>query len=252
MFAEFLKKDDFYHLYIKRYATKMASTNLDMEEQEANKTLHNKTVNMYENIISFINLINKNQNITPFDLIEVANDINKNQGINKGFRKTQVEIKKASFFPIAAYMVPQAIYALFDNYYTTWDNLDVYEKEAMFHINLVRIQPFEDGNKRTARIITNYNLCKQNRAPIIITKQEIDEYWQYINNYDIEGFTKFLRKKSRQEFEEMLDLYQKNCSLSLVYDSIDDNSFLEVTNKILKDIKKLEQDEKSDYQKTYS
>ena len=80
-----------------------------------------------------------------------------------------------------------------------WNILPVYLKEAKLHIELVRTQPFEDGNKRTARIITNYNLVKQNRAPIIIEKEELDEYWNYINNYDVEGFTNFLKNKSQKE-----------------------------------------------------
>lgn len=241
MFAEFLKKDNFYYNYIKHYATRMASTNVKMEEIA--KTKKEQTINIYENIISFIKLIDQNKEITPFDLIEVADNINKTQGIAKGFRKIQVDIKKADFFPIAPYMVPQAVYSLFDNYNNTWKDLNVYEREALFHINLVRIQPFEDGNKRTARIITNYNLVKQNRAPIIIEKEELDEYWNYINNYDVEGFTNFLKNKSQKEFKEMIYVYEKTCTSSLVYSKKDDKSFLEVARKILKDIQKLEEKE---------
>ena len=36
-------------------------------------------------------------------------------------------------------------------------NRDIYEREALFHIGLMRIHPFEDGNKRTAKIIMNAN-----------------------------------------------------------------------------------------------
>ena len=213
MFAEFLKKDNFYYNYIKHYATRMASTNVKMEEIA--KTKKEQTINIYENIISFIKLIDQNKEITPFDLIEVADNINKTQGITKGFRKIQVDIKKADFFPIAPYMVPQAVYSLFDNYNNTWKDLNVYEREALFHINLVRIQPFEDGNKRTARIITNYNLVKQNRAPIIIEKEELDEYWNYINNYDVEGFTNFLKNKSQKD----LSVYDDN---NINYDELEE------------------------------
>lgn len=219
MFAEFLKKDNFYYNYIKHYATRMASTNVKMEEIA--KTKKEQTINIYENIISFINLVNQNKEITPFDLIEVADNINKTQGITKGFRKTQVDIKKADFFPIAPYMVPQAVYSLFDNYNNTWKDLNVYEREALFHINLV----------------------KQNRAPIIIEKEDLDEYWNYINNYDVEGFTNFLKNKSQKEFKEMIYVYEKTCTSSLVYSKKDDKSFLEVAHKILKDIQKLEEKE---------
>lgn len=96
MFAEFLKKDNFYYNYIKHYATRMASTNVKMEEIA--KTKKEQTINIYENIISFIKLIDQNKEITPFDLIEVADNINKTQGITKGFRKIQVDIKKLISF----------------------------------------------------------------------------------------------------------------------------------------------------------
>ena len=59
--------------------------------------------------VSYTHLdVYKRQEITPFDLIEVGDNINKTQGIAKGFRKIQVDIKKADFFPITSYMVPQA------------------------------------------------------------------------------------------------------------------------------------------------
>ena len=44
MFAEFLKKDNFYYNYIKHYATRMASTNVKMEEIA--KTKKEQTINM--------------------------------------------------------------------------------------------------------------------------------------------------------------------------------------------------------------
>ena len=92
----------------------------------------------------------------------------------------------------------------------------------MFHIELVRAQPFEDGNKRTARILTNYNLCKQNKAPVIISGCETDKYFTFIDNYDADGFAKFLEEKSKQELEVMLELYMKICG---------DDFFLTKTNE---------------------
>ena len=44
----------------------------------------------------------------------------------------------------------------------TKEDLTIYEREALFHIGLMRIHPFEDGNKRTAKIIMNANFFKKN------------------------------------------------------------------------------------------
>ena len=105
--------------------------------------------------------------------------------------------------------VPQAVYSAFDSYHNIWNDLDVYEREARLHIELVRIQPFEDGNKRSARILTNFNLLKNNKAPIVIPASQTDEYFDYIDNYDIEGLANLFRKNSVEEFEVMVSLLKR-------------------------------------------
>lgn len=217
-----LKRSQFYQYYLKYFVTKIAISNIYMERIE-NPTIYiNQIMNMYENINAFLKLIERDRMVTPYDAIEIANDINHHEGISKGFRKIQVEIRIADFFPIPPYMVPQAVYSLFDNYNHTWRDLDIYEREAKFHIEFVRIQPFEDGNKRTARLITNYNLFKQNCSPVIIGENETKEYFSYINRYDIEGFSQYLKMKSKEEFQQMLSLYKTlnrqtfDCDLEMV------------------------------------
>ncbi len=167
----------------------------------------------------FYSILNKNPDkISPYDLIEIANIIN-NGFYPKGFRKTQVNVRKANnFFPIAAKNVPNAIYSLFNAYNNIWNDLDVYEKEAKFHIELIRIQPFEDGNKRTARILTNFNLCKNNKAPIVINKEQTEQYFKYIDEYDVDKMTELFKQNSKQEFNVMLNLYQNICGDSIEQD----------------------------------
>lgn len=116
--------------------------------------------------------------------------------------------------------------------------INIYEKEARFHIEFVRIQPFEDGNKRTARIITNYNLYRQNLPPIIIEGIEIKKYFSYINNYDIDGFTEFIRQKSTEEYQRIISLYNFLCDNNFI-NKKDDNMEKEdkIIKKIVKDLK---------------
>lgn len=217
----------------------MAIGNIEMEKHiDYDKTHTNQVIDMYKNINAFLKLIKNNQAITPYDAIEIANDINCNEGISKGFRKIQVEIRIADFFPIPPYMVPQAIYSLFDNYNHTWRDLDIYEKEARFHIELVRIQPFEDGNKRTARIVTNYNLYRQNCSPVIIEENETKTYFSFINNYDIKGFTKYLKAKSKEEFQQMLVLYQLLKNQSFDLETVEAEKVNKMVKRIWNDLKK--------------
>lgn len=208
MFAQFFKATDFYDKYIQLYTMRQAIANLEMEDNITDMLSPSRTQEMYNSVIAFENILAKQpEKISPYDLIDIAADIN-GDIYSKGFRKTQVEVKRASnFYPPSAREVPQIIYSIFNAYHNIWNELPVYEKEARMHIELVRAQPFEDGNKRSTRILTNYNLFMQNKAPVIISAEEIDKYFSFIDNYDIEGMASFLKAKSEEEFDILLDLY---------------------------------------------
>lgn len=219
MYAQFLRKGKFYDKYMQLYAMRQAIANMEMENHKDDMLNKENTQEMFNNVIAFENILSRNPDkISPYDLIDIADDIN-NGIYSKGFRKTQVDVKKAeNFYPPRAVEVPQAIYSLFDSYHNIWNCLPRYNKEARLHIELVRIQPFEDGNKRTARILTNFNLCKQNKAPVVLSGKETDEYFGYIDNYDVDKMAKLFEKKSEEEFEIMLDLYRSMYGDSLEYD----------------------------------
>ena len=209
MFAQFLNKGDFYNKYMQLYAMRQAMANMQMEDNETDILNPTRTQELYNNVIAFQNIIHKApEKISPYDLVDVNADVN--AGLyDRGWRKTQVNVKKArNFFPPQAKNIPSKVYSAFDSYHNIWVDLDPFEREAMLHIELVRIQPFEDGNKRAARILTNYNLCFQNKSPVIIPGSETDEYFGYIDDYDVEGMAKYLDKKSHEELEIMMELYK--------------------------------------------
>ena len=230
MLAEFLDRDEFYDKYMLNLATRMAIGNVEMESSPG--TVSEQYLDIYNNMDAFEYLITSDiDRISPFDIKKCAEIIN--NGAYDGFRKTAVEVRKAkNFYPIDAKMVIPQMYNIINNYYNVWNMLPVYLKEAKLHIDLVRTQPFEDGNKRTARILTNYNLCKQNKAPVIISGCETDIYFSFIDNYDAEGFAKFLEEKSKQELEIMLILYKKIVGDdSIDINDIDENSIPYVYKK---------------------
>ena len=86
---------------------------------------------------------------------------------------------------------------------------ELYEIEARFHIRLLHIHPFEDGNGRTARIILVYNLCNHNLAPCIITKEIKKEYCDYIEKGDEKGLAALIKKLSEKELDAMISLYNE-------------------------------------------
>jgi len=216
MFIEFLTQNEFYEKYMTLFTTRFSISNMELEDTNTNIISPNRAIEFYNNMNAFKNIIQKNPaKISPYDLTDIAYIVN-NAAFTKGFRKTQVQVKAAkNFTPLAPRYIPNAIYSLFDTYHNIWTNLDIYEKEARLHIELVRIQPFEDGNKRTARILTNYNLCKQNKAPIIINEDETKEYFRCIDEYDIKALTLLFQKKSQEELSVMINLYITICGNSI-------------------------------------
>ena len=58
---------------------------------------------------------------------------------------------------------------------------------AESHWSFVRIHPFDDGNGRTARLITNYVLLRQNLPPMVIKSDHRDRYIGALQHADLLG-----------------------------------------------------------------
>lgn len=100
MFAEFLKQNEFYQKYMQLFTFRFTVGNLEMEDSKTEITDSNRAIEMYNNMNAFMKLIEGNPDkLTPFDVIETADLVNKNiEFFQKGYRKTQVDVKKAKYF----------------------------------------------------------------------------------------------------------------------------------------------------------
>lgn len=129
------------------------------------------------------------------------------------FRKTYAAVVGSSVERSNPNMIRNDLYYLVDDYKYWIDNCksvdELYEIEARFHIRLLHIHPFEDGNGRTARIILVYNLCNHNLAPCIITKEIKKEYCDYIEKGDEKGLAALIKKLSEKELDAMISLYNE-------------------------------------------
>lgn len=80
----------------------------------------------------------------------------------------------------------------FDETQNVFDYIDDCIKTA---VDLIRIQPFSDGNKRTFRALLNLMLGKIGIPPVFITLEEREEYKKQLlkalSNYDYKGITRF-------------------------------------------------------------
>lgn len=79
------------------------------------------------------------------------------------------------------------------------------EKAIYLHCNLAKLQPFVDGNKRTARMIESIVLMKHNIVPLVaIQGEEIQKYRSSIIKFyesgDYSSYVQFfLEKKQKQQ-----------------------------------------------------
>lgn len=211
-----LKEDypDFFQEYINFFMERFIYSNTEIE---GIKTSDERKMFVESSIDAFNFLMDvpKDEMLSPSEIRSVGDIINKSSGIG-GFRKININPgDKATFIPPHPNQIYMALYSLFDNYYHLWDELDPFLRESMFHINFMRIHPFEDGNKRTNKIILSTNLLKSSCAPVIITEEDTDMYYSFINNQDYEGFAEFLKQRSRMEMDTLVSLFKMKYHVSM-------------------------------------
>lgn len=131
-------------------------------------------------------------------LIKSLNEIiNKNIKEMQGYRKVQVFIRGAEHIPPEPEKVPNLMNYFVYNY--NHDEQDIFMKIAKYHIEFERLHPFEDGNGRTGRLLLNYELLKNNLPPIVISKDDRTKYFEFLQNNDVVGFSKWLKELSENE-----------------------------------------------------
>lgn len=131
-------------------------------------------------------------------IIDIATWINKNIRDINGYRNVQVFIRGAEYQPVAPKDIKSAMMYYVYNYNHD-EGRSIYEKIADYHIQFERIHPFEDGNGRTGRLLINYGLLLNGKAPIVIPKEERGHYFEYLANQDIMGLARFIESLSVEE-----------------------------------------------------
>lgn len=211
MYIDGLNKENFKDKYLEAFVSRATYGSLTLEEKNMNYLSLNNNIKVFNNIDAMKHIMKLDSNLSLYDIIDIANIVNRGMNIPEGIRKVNVVINDSKMEVEDKRYIREAMYSLLNNYYKIWDLLPIYEREAMFHREFIRIHPFEDGNGRTARIIMNYNLMKQNRAPIVIPKEERKKYFNFIEENKIKDFSNYIEQKSIKEFETMIDMYKKIC-----------------------------------------
>lgn len=164
------------------------------------------------------------ENIGAAEIIEInsiVNDSDPNK--EEGFKKVNNTIRSASFIVSDKKQVPFELQKLLAEYKTDFgliiedftdktisaeeENnrlLNIFLREAIFHIRFERLHPFADGNGRTGRIIMNKHLIDCGVAPVLITER--DKYINYINDNNYKGLAQLLMDCSYQTFYNWLSI----------------------------------------------
>jgi len=156
--------------------------------------------------------LNANSKLTENFIIAIANIINKNAAnryLSKGYRTIDNNVKFDGKYPIEeSKNIPKKMSELLNNYYGPWSELDVFEREARFHIEFLRIHPFDDGNGRTSRLLLNYNLLLQGHAPVLLPADIKKDYFDARNREDIEWIKELFEKESEKELQTLNSLIE--------------------------------------------
>lgn len=217
MFLEFDSDNDFKRSYFEMLKSRMVHGSLELEGINSPMNDFNQSRQIYNQFqaINYIFNNHRNEFLGHFDFTSILTDLIDlvTGGELSSFRTTDAIVQGSKVPRSKPSMIRNDLWYLIDDYNYQIQNCkserELYEAEAQFHIRFLHIHPFEDGNGRTARVLLAYNLCKNNLAPCIITKEIKKHYCDLIERGDYMGLADLFESLSRQEFEVMISMYKE-------------------------------------------
>ena len=173
------------------------------------------TVILNDNMKTFNYLLGKlsiNEGMSKELIKTVANMVNSsNPYISNEYRKIGNVIADTDIPISSPDNIDTELSILLDYYNNQWSTLDAYQREALFNFYFIRIHPYEDGNRRTSRLILNFNLLRQGLSPVIITSELNEAYYKCIKYADVDSLARLFREQSLKENEFIDILYMDYC-----------------------------------------
>jgi len=144
---------------------------------------HFEAINHREAIYFVEELVKNNEPLTEWQIKSIHQLILKNiDDSNAGvYRKTNVIISSAEYFPPNALQVESEMNAFINWYENEASNLHPVERAARVHADFVKIHPFVDGNGRTSRLLMNLELMKDGFPPVVLPVEKRLEYYEALD-----------------------------------------------------------------------
>ncbi|MFH1588533.1 MAG: Fic family protein [Candidatus Diapherotrites archaeon] len=110
-----------------------------------------------------------------------------------------VEIAGTVFVPPKWNELDKEFKEFFKWYKSNNRKLHAVELSALIHLKLISLQPFADGNSRVSRLLMNWILWKKNYPMIDIKVEDLENYYNALDKYQIEHkekpFVKYIKEK---------------------------------------------------------
>jgi len=148
---------------------------LENKEAPGHDKAEAKMILNHKDAFSFIRKNAKSyQSLTLANLENLHSILVKNLGVNTGLRNTLVGVTGSKYKPLDnIYQIKEAVSSLSE---TIAKAEDPYTKAILALIGVSYIQPFEDGNKRTGRLMANALLLAHDCAPLSYRSVEEKDY----------------------------------------------------------------------------
>jgi Fic family protein len=164
---------------------------------------HSEAIEYLEDIIE------NNVELTEREIKNIHSLVTKDiENVNSGaYRNNAVYISGSKHIPPQPYLVSEKMEELMLWYNNESKNIHPIERAAILHGEFVSIHPFIDGNGRTARLLLNFELMKNDYPPIIIEIEDREKYFDALeagnlsNNWDL--FTEFIKEKCEERIDYM-------------------------------------------------
>ena len=113
--------------------------------------------------------------------------------------KRDVKIAGTSYIPPKWDEVNRELENFFKWYKSENRKLHPLELASLIHLKLISIQPFPDGNSRLSRLLMNWILWKKNYPLVDIPIEDIENYYDVLDKYQIEKkekpFIDYIKKR---------------------------------------------------------
>lgn len=211
--TDILNNEKFCNAYYKLLTNRITHSSMSIEEDLGNADDSKNAISLIDYMYAFeklLDLLPLEAKINEKLIIEIANKINESSiYISNGYRKIGKYLAESEIPISEPENIEDDLHNLLSKYNNDWKSIDPFEREARFHIEFIKIHPFEDGNGRTSRLLLNYFLLKEGIPPVIITPDLTKYYYSYIEEDNIEGMKNLFEIQSSKENNVINKLYDE-------------------------------------------